>query len=112
EQIKQVLTAQGSGLEEAAFLRPAGAEQGEWVGTNFERKYLKQKKVNLHHCREENPVRAIHKPPIAELLKKDLRRSCPDCVHNLSNFLVLNRCGGIIAQVFEGENDPAQRQSE
>ena len=45
EQIKQVLTAQGSGLEEVAFLRPAGAEQGEWVGTNFERKYLKQKRA-------------------------------------------------------------------
>jgi tRNA (guanine-N7-)-methyltransferase len=31
-------------LELVEFLPTAGAEPGEWVGTNFERKYLKQKR--------------------------------------------------------------------
>ena len=45
EQIKKVV---GVGpracpsLEEIEFLPAAGADQGEWTGTNFERKYLKQ----------------------------------------------------------------------
>jgi hypothetical protein len=29
-------------LQQTDFLPTAGAEIGEWVGTNFERKYLKQ----------------------------------------------------------------------
>ena len=44
EQIKQVLTTQGNEFEEVGFLPAVGAEQGEWVGTNFERKYLEQKR--------------------------------------------------------------------
>ena len=46
EQIKKLVGAGlcvcPSLLEEIEFVRPAGAEVGEWVGTNFERKYLKQ----------------------------------------------------------------------
>jgi len=44
EQIQKVLTDQGSRLEETEFLTTAGADQGEWVGTNFERKYLKEQR--------------------------------------------------------------------
>jgi len=49
EQIKQVLTV-GAGqcacprLEQIDFLPTAGANAGEWVGTNFERKYLKDQR--------------------------------------------------------------------
>jgi tRNA (guanine-N7-)-methyltransferase len=42
EVIKELVNAESKTLEEIEFLRPAGAEIGEWVGTNFERKYLKQ----------------------------------------------------------------------
>ena len=41
EQIRQVLAAFAGDLEEIDFLPTAGAEQDEWVGTNFERKYIK-----------------------------------------------------------------------
>lgn len=40
--IKELIDAESKTLEEIEFLRPAGAEIGEWIGTNFERKYLKQ----------------------------------------------------------------------
>jgi tRNA (guanine-N7-)-methyltransferase len=42
EVIKELITAENNTLEEIEFIPPAGAEAGEWVGTNFERKYLKQ----------------------------------------------------------------------
>jgi tRNA (guanine-N7-)-methyltransferase len=41
EQIKIVLAARSDILEEIDFTSAAGADTGEWVGTNFERKYLK-----------------------------------------------------------------------
>jgi len=44
EQIQTVLTAQGPKIEEIEFLATAGADKGEWVGTNFERKYIKDKR--------------------------------------------------------------------
>jgi len=44
EQIKLVLTARSDVLEEIDFIKPAGTESGEWVGTNFERKYIKDKR--------------------------------------------------------------------
>jgi tRNA (guanine-N7-)-methyltransferase len=44
EQIKTVITEQSDILEELDFLPTAGAETGEWVGTNFERKYLKDQR--------------------------------------------------------------------
>ena len=44
EQIKMVLTARSDALEEIDFIKPAGAESGEWVGTNFERKYIKDQR--------------------------------------------------------------------
>jgi tRNA (guanine-N7-)-methyltransferase len=44
EQIQQVLAAQADRLEEVDFLPTAGADTGEWVGTNFERKYLKEQR--------------------------------------------------------------------
>jgi len=44
EVIKQLITSQGRRLEEIEFLPTAGAEIGEWVGTNFERKYLKEER--------------------------------------------------------------------
>ena len=42
EVIKGLITAESNTLEEIEFVRPAGAEISEWVGTNFERKYIKQ----------------------------------------------------------------------
>jgi tRNA (guanine-N7-)-methyltransferase len=44
EQIKLVLDARSNALEEIDFIKPAGAESGEWTGTNFERKYIKDKR--------------------------------------------------------------------
>jgi tRNA (guanine-N7-)-methyltransferase len=42
EVIKGLIAAENNRLEEIEFIPTAGAEIGEWVGTNFERKYLKQ----------------------------------------------------------------------
>ena len=44
DQIQKVIAAEGDKLEEVEFARPAGAESGEWAGTNFERKYLKDQR--------------------------------------------------------------------
>jgi tRNA (guanine-N7-)-methyltransferase len=44
EQIRTVLATRSEQLEEIDFLRPAGAETGEYVGTNFERKYIKDQR--------------------------------------------------------------------
>lgn len=41
EQIKSVVAARSDILEKIDFPPAAGAETGEWVGTNFERKYIK-----------------------------------------------------------------------
>jgi tRNA (guanine-N7-)-methyltransferase len=47
EQIKTVLAARSDMLEEIDFVKPTGAESGEWTGTNFERKYIKdQRPIN------------------------------------------------------------------
>ena len=45
EQIKRVIAAESERLEPIDFIRPAGAEDGEWAGTNFERKYLKDQRA-------------------------------------------------------------------
>jgi tRNA (guanine-N7-)-methyltransferase len=42
QQIKDVLASREGLLREIDFLPTAGAQLGEWVGTNFERKYLKE----------------------------------------------------------------------
>jgi tRNA (guanine-N7-)-methyltransferase len=42
QEIRGLTAAQGERLEEVEFPAAAGAEIGEWVGTNFERKYLKE----------------------------------------------------------------------
>lgn len=42
EQIQAVISARGDIVEPVDFLPSAGADTGEWVGTNFERKYLRQ----------------------------------------------------------------------
>ncbi len=44
EVIKMVLAARNEKLQEIDFLPTAGAEASEWVGTNFERKYLKDQR--------------------------------------------------------------------
>jgi len=44
EQIKTVLAGSSEQLEEIEFARPTGAETGEHVGTNFERKYIKDQR--------------------------------------------------------------------
>ena len=41
EQIRKLTANENDRLEEIKFVPTAGAEIGEWVGTNFERKYLK-----------------------------------------------------------------------
>ena len=42
--IQEVITTQDKRLEEIQFLPTVGADKGEWVGTNFERKYLKDQR--------------------------------------------------------------------
>ncbi|MGA2070492.1 MAG: tRNA (guanosine(46)-N7)-methyltransferase TrmB [Sedimentisphaerales bacterium] len=42
EQIKSVFASQSDVLEQIDFLPNPGAQLGEWVGSNFERKYLKE----------------------------------------------------------------------
>jgi tRNA (guanine-N7-)-methyltransferase len=42
EQIQKVLDAFSDRLEKIKFFPTAGANLGEWVGSNFERKYLKE----------------------------------------------------------------------
>lgn len=44
EQIKTVLAARSEQLKEIDFVRPAGAQDGEYAGTNFERKYIKDQR--------------------------------------------------------------------
>ena len=47
EQMTQVANQFTDRLEPTEFLTTAGATKGEWVGTNFERKYIKEKrKIN------------------------------------------------------------------
>ena len=43
-QIRTVLDSYAARLETTEFLPTAGAQSGEWVGTNFERKYLKEER--------------------------------------------------------------------
>ncbi|MGB7581381.1 MAG: tRNA (guanosine(46)-N7)-methyltransferase TrmB [Sedimentisphaerales bacterium] len=44
EQIKSVFASKSDQLEQIDFLPNAGAQIGEWVGSNFERKYLMEKR--------------------------------------------------------------------
>jgi len=44
EQIKRVIVARSDALEQIDFIKPAGAEEGELTGTNFERKYIKDQR--------------------------------------------------------------------
>jgi tRNA (guanine-N7-)-methyltransferase len=44
EQIRKVIAAESDRLEEIDFMRPVGAESGEWAGTNFERKYIRDQR--------------------------------------------------------------------
>lgn len=44
EQIETILAEKNDKLQEIEFLPTAGAETGEWVGSNFERKYAKEKR--------------------------------------------------------------------
>ncbi len=44
EVIQKLINNKGKGLEEIQFLPTVGADKGEWVGTNFERKYLKDQR--------------------------------------------------------------------
>ena len=44
ELITELIEANKDGLEPVEFLPTAGTDHGEWVGTNYERKYLKQKR--------------------------------------------------------------------
>ncbi len=44
EQIKSILASKSDQLEQVDFLPNAGAQIGEWVGSNFERKYLMEKR--------------------------------------------------------------------
>lgn len=39
---RRTATSSGTGFEEIEFLPAAGADIGEWLGTNFERKYRKE----------------------------------------------------------------------
>jgi tRNA (guanine-N7-)-methyltransferase len=45
EQMKEVAMACRNALEPTEFVRPAGAAEGELTGTNYERKYIKDKRT-------------------------------------------------------------------
>jgi tRNA (guanine-N7-)-methyltransferase len=55
DQIRQLIAAQGKNLEAIEFLPVAGAEKGELTGTNYERKYIKDRRqiytLALRRCR-------------------------------------------------------------
>lgn len=44
-QMQQVMCALRDELEEVEFVRPAGATDGEWTGTNYERKYIRDRRT-------------------------------------------------------------------
>jgi len=44
EVIKKLMSSEDNRLEKIQFLPTSGADTGEWVGTNFERKYLKDQR--------------------------------------------------------------------
>jgi tRNA G46 methylase TrmB len=44
EQIREVINGEKGRLEQVEFARAAGAEEGEITGTNYERKYVKDKR--------------------------------------------------------------------
>lgn len=44
EQIKELINDNRKKLEEVEFLPSAGTEPGEWTGTNYERKYIKDQR--------------------------------------------------------------------
>jgi tRNA (guanine-N7-)-methyltransferase len=44
EQIRREIVAHAARLEPIEFQRPAGAGEGEWTGTNYERKYVKERR--------------------------------------------------------------------
>jgi tRNA (guanine-N7-)-methyltransferase len=44
QQIQSVLSEQEDKLEKIDFLTPNGVNDGEWVGTNFERKYIREQR--------------------------------------------------------------------
>lgn len=44
EQIQMLLATHGNRLKKIEFIPAIGADPGEWVGTNFERKYLKDQR--------------------------------------------------------------------
>ena len=45
EQMQEVTSAFRRELEEIAFVRPAGATEGERTGTNYERKYIRDRRT-------------------------------------------------------------------
>lgn len=45
EVVTELMKESGSRLEPTEFLPTGGAEDSEWVGTNFERKYLKEQRT-------------------------------------------------------------------
>jgi len=55
ERIEEVAAAYRTKLEEIEFVRPAGAAEGEWTGTNYERKYLKDNR-SIHTLALRKPV--------------------------------------------------------
>jgi tRNA (guanine-N7-)-methyltransferase len=56
EQIEKLFTAHTAQLEKTDFLPTAGADAGEWVGTNFERKYLKENRPIYTLAVKKNPA--------------------------------------------------------
>lgn len=56
EQITAVMSACRDALEEIEFVRPAGAEDGEQTGTNFERKYILDKRTTHTLALRKKPI--------------------------------------------------------
>ena len=57
EQISEVMQRFSGSIREIEFAITAGAEEGEWVGTNFERKYIRdRRKIFTFAAKKESPV--------------------------------------------------------
>ena len=57
--ITEIMGTNKMHLVPTEFIRPAGAEKNEWVGTNFERKYIKQaKQIFAAAWKKRSPCRS------------------------------------------------------
>jgi tRNA G46 methylase TrmB len=56
EQIERVAAIRSNVLEPVEFTRPTGAKEGELTGTNYERKYIKDKRTIQTLALRKRPI--------------------------------------------------------